>query len=190
MSKGFEKLAQPADVVAPLLLGAELVRELDGRMLRGRIVETEAYHQNDAASHSFKGRTPRVDVMFGPPGHLYVYFTYGMHYCCNVVTGQEGEGTGVLIRAIEPLEGEDVMLENRNGRGSHELTNGPAKVCQALRLDRSWNGHDLSTSPLQLVLHEPLRQEDIVISTRVGISQAVDMPWRFYERNNPYVSRL
>jgi DNA-3-methyladenine glycosylase len=186
---GFSVLAGAAPQVAPRLLGCVLVRELDGQLLRGRIVETEAYDQADAASHSYKGRTPRTDVMFGPAGHLYVYFTYGMHYCCNVVTGPEGHGSAVLIRAIEPLAGEDVMSANRRAANGINLTNGPAKLCQALHIDRTQNGHDLRQPPLQLVLNPPLAQEEIVQSTRIGITQAKDVPWRFYIKNNPYISK-
>lgn len=184
---GFELLEAPAWEVAPRLLGCELVRELDGQLLRGRIVEAEAYDQTDAASHSYRGRTPRTDVMFGPAGHLYVYFTYGMHYCCNVVTGGEGHGSAVLIRALEPLEGEAVM-EARRGRGGHQLTNGPAKLCQALDIDKTWNGHDLRQPPLSLIIRDRLPPEDIVISRRVGISQAKDVPWRFHIKDNGFVS--
>lgn len=141
-------LKTDAVTAARRLLGCELIREIDGHVLRGKIIEAEAYDQTDAASHSYKGKTECTAVMFGPAGHLYVYFTYGMHYCCNVVVGEEGEGAAVLIRAIEPLEGQDVMLDNRHGRGGAELTNGPAKVCQAFRIDKRLNGHDLRTSPI------------------------------------------
>jgi DNA-3-methyladenine glycosylase len=185
----FAFLDGPSSEVAPRLLGCEFVRELDGHRLVVRIVETEAYTQTDAASHSFRGRTPRVDVMFGPSGHLYVYFTYGMHYCMNVVTSGEGHGAGVLIRAVEPLDGQELMQHNRGGRAGAELTNGPAKTCQALGVDKAWNGHDLHEPPLQLVVRPPLSQEQIVQTTRIGISQAKDVPWRFYERGNIYVSR-
>jgi DNA-3-methyladenine glycosylase len=181
-------LDRPAEEVAPRLLGCLLVRELNGQRLVGRIVETEAYDQTDAASHSYRGRTPRTDVMFGPAGRVYVYFTYGMHYCMNVVCGPEGYGSAVLIRALEPVEGQELMAENRHGRGGLELTNGPAKLCQALAIDRSWNGHDLRKGPLQLVLQPPLKQTGIVQTTRIGISQAKDVPWRFYEHDNRYVS--
>jgi DNA-3-methyladenine glycosylase len=208
MDMDWIELERPAWEVAPRLLGCLLVRELNGHRLVGRIVETEAYDQTDAASHSYRGRTPRTDVMFGPAGHLYVYFTYGMHYCMNVVCGPERQGAAVLIRAIEPLEGGEWMLQNRaakldkNGQPSKmstistartlsgvALTNGPAKTCQAFGIDRPWNGHDLRATPFQLQLQPPLPANQIVQTTRIGIRQAADVPWRFYIRGNPYVSR-
>jgi DNA-3-methyladenine glycosylase len=182
-------LSVPAEDAAPRLLGCYLEREIDGRRLVGKIVETEAYDQSDAASHSYKGETPRSKIMFGPPGHLYVYFTYGMHYCCNIVTGNPGHGSAVLIRAVEPVEGEDVMAENRGGRGGHEATNGPAKLCQAFKIDKTWNGHDLHQSPFKLVIKPALKQTRIVQTTRIGITQAKDQPWRFYIRANSYISK-
>lgn len=185
----FDILNGAAWEVAPLLLGSLLVLEVDGKRLAGKIVELEAYDQSDAASHSYKGKTPRTDVMFGPSGHLYVYFTYGMHYCCNVVTGPKGHGSGMLIRAVEPIEGEEYMQQNRHGRNGLELTNGPAKLCEAYGIDKSWNGHDLRQAPLRLIIGQPLPQEDVVQTTRIGISQAKEMPWRFYIRGNPYVSK-
>jgi DNA-3-methyladenine glycosylase len=174
---------------AQRLLGCELRRELDGHILRARIVETEAYDQTDAASHSYRGQTPRTDVMFGPAGHLYVYFTYGMHYCCNVVVGMEGHGAAVLIRAVEPLEGQELMSDNRHGLSGEALTNGPAKLCQALQIDKQLNGHDLTLTPLKLIIKPPLLLEKIIQTTRIGISQAKDVPWRFYEKDNIFVSR-
>lgn len=185
----FNELDGPAEILAPRLIGCELVHEIDGQLLVGRIVETEAYNQIDAASHSYKGRTPRTDVMFGPSGHLYVYFTYGMHYCMNIVCGPEGVGAAVLIRAVEPLAGQDLMAVNRGGSGGLELTNGPAKTCQAFGIDKSWNGHDLRQAPLQLVLRPSVPPSRIRQTTRVGISQAKDVPWRFYEIDNPFVSK-
>lgn len=182
-------LDDSADLVAPRLLGSELTRQLDGQTLRVRIVETEAYEQTDAASHSYRGRTPRTEVMFGPSGHAYVYFTYGMHYCMNVVCGPTGYGAAVLIRAVEPLAGEVVMAQRRAGRSGVELTNGPAKLCQALGIDKTWSGHDLGAGELRLSLRPPVTPEAVVQTTRVGISQARDMPWRFYLRGNRYVSR-
>jgi DNA-3-methyladenine glycosylase len=180
-------LNKPVQEAARLLLGSELVRTINGEIIRVRIVETEAYDQTDAASHSYKGRTPRTDIMFGPAGRLYVYFTYGMHYCCNVVVGEEGYGAAVLIRAVEPIEGEGILRQRRNKSGI-ELTNGPAKLCQALDIDKTMNGHDLRTSPLRLRIRTPLVDEDIVITTRIGISQAKEQPWRFYIKNSQYVS--
>jgi DNA-3-methyladenine glycosylase len=186
----FEFLTNPSYVAAPRLLGCHLVREIDGKRLVGRIVEVEAYSQEDEASHSFKGNTARTSVMFGPPGHLYVYFTYGMHYCANIVTGPDGYGAGVLIRAVEPLEGEDIMSVNRNGMSGVVLTNGPAKLTRALLIDKTLGGHDLSLSPLKLLVQSPLPSGAVVQTTRIGISKAADRPWRFYEKGNPYVSRL
>jgi DNA-3-methyladenine glycosylase len=185
----FSILLDPPEVVAPRLLGCLLVRELDGQTLAGRIVETEAYHQTDAASHSYKGKTPRTEVMFGPAGHLYVYFTYGMHYCCNVVTGPSGEGAAVLIRALEPVAGETFMSHNRHGQSGEQLTNGPAKLCQALAIDKILNGHNLQTVPLQLQVRPPLPPAQIVQTTRIGIARAKDVPWRFYEKGNAFVSK-
>jgi DNA-3-methyladenine glycosylase len=182
-------LSQSAATVAPRLLGCLLQRELNGIQLLGRIVETEAYDETDAASHSYKGRTPRTDVMFGPSGFLYVYFTYGMHYCMNVVCGIEGQGAAVLIRAIEPLEGTAVMVQNRHGRTGVETTNGPAKVCQALAIDQKWNGHNLRYEPFQLIMQPALDPGQIVQTARIGITKAVDVPWRFYIQDNPHVSK-
>lgn len=185
----FSVLDGHAEDVAQRLLGSLLIREMDGVTLVGRIVETEAYHQTDAASHSYKGRTPRTDVMFGPAGYLYVYFTYGMHYCCNVVTGPVDEGSAVLIRAVEPIEGREYMQARRGDVGTSQLTNGPAKLCQALGIDKTLNGHDLHQAPLRLLLQPPLPKENVVQTTRIGISRARDVPWRFYEKANANVSK-
>jgi DNA-3-methyladenine glycosylase len=173
------------------LIGCHIIREFpNGQQMVGRIVETEAYHQTDAASHSYKGRTPRTDVMFGPAGHVYVYFTYGMHYCMNIVTGGKGEGSAVLIRALEPLAGEEIMAAHRPpGTSRLQLTNGPAKICQALRVDKTFNGHYLRRTPLRLHIMEPVGPEAITTTTRIGISKDADRPWRFYETANPFVSR-
>lgn len=181
-------LSRPAYEIAPLLLGALLEREIDGKIVRVKIVETEAYDQTDAASHSFSGRTPRTDIMFGEPGHLYVYFTYGMHYCCNIVTEGAGVGAAILIRAVEPLVGEDTMRQWRPVQGT-ALTNGPAKLCQALAIDRQMNGHDLEFPPLKLLLQPALPVSQIIQTTRVGISKAKEVRWRFYIKDNPYVSK-
>lgn len=186
----FTFLNGAASEVAPLLLGCELQREIDGQVLRVKIVETEAYDQSDVASHSYKGETERTKVMFGEAGHLYVYFTYGMHYCCNVVVGLPGKGAAVLLRAGEPMAGQDTMSLSRQGRSGIELANGPAKLCQALAIDKALNGHKLSKSPLKLIIREPIPRHKIVQTTRIGISQAKDVPWRFYIKDNQYVSKL
>lgn len=180
----------PADEAAQRLLGCELHRDLDGATLSGKIVETEAYDQTDAASHSYRGNTPRTSVMFGPAGHLYVYFTYGMHYCMNVVVGPSGHGAAVLIRAIEPLAGVEIMSANRPGARGVSVANGPAKTCQALKVGKTLNGHNLQNSPLKLVIKPPLTQTDIIQTTRIGISCAQDVPWRFYIKGNKYVSKI
>lgn len=186
----FDFLNGRALEVAPQLLGCELEREVDGQLLRARIVEVEAYDQEDAASHSYRGQTPRTKVMFGPPGFLYVYFTYGMHYCCNIVVGPAGYGSAVLLRAIEPLSGQSSMASRRSGQTGYSLTNGPAKLCQALAVDKLLNGHNLRQAPLRLLPQPSLPKSEIVQTTRIGIKQAQSAPWRFYIRDNPYVSKI
>jgi DNA-3-methyladenine glycosylase len=188
MAYSLSFLQGTAPEVAPRLLGCLLEREVGGSIMLARIVETEAYDQTDVASHSYKGQTERTKVMFGPPGHFYVYFTYGMHYCCNIVVGPENYGSAVLIRALEPISGEDTMALYRRGRKGIELTNGPAKLCQALVIDKLFNGHDLNNPPLRLIAKKPLPINAIEQTTRIGISRAKDTPWRFYVRGNPYVS--
>jgi DNA-3-methyladenine glycosylase len=183
-----EFLERPASVVARKLLGCILVREINGKIMKVRIVETEAYDETDAASHSYNGRTQRNDIMFGEAGHLYVYFTYGMHYCCNIVTDKKGVGSAVLIRAVEPLEGIEYIHEFRSHIGK-ELTNGPAKLCEALRIDKRLNGHNLSHLPLKLIIPSRDVSPKIVQTSRVGIRRAKDTPWRFYLAGNEYISR-
>lgn len=189
MSESFNFLKYSADRAARRLLGCYLEAEVDGRRVVAKIVETEAYDQTDAASHSYNGKTKRTEIMFGPAGHLYVYFTYGMHYCCNVVVGEEGYGAAVLIRAVEPIEGEDEIIQNRGGKTGVELTNGPAKLCQALRIDMRMNGHDLTKTPLKLIAQPAIPPSKIVTTIRVGISKAKDVKWRFYIRGNDYISK-
>lgn len=181
-------LGEDATNVAQKLLGCYLIRSFGSQSIRARIVETESYDETDAASHSYNGRTSRTDVMFGDSGHLYVYFTYGMHYCCNVVTGTPGEGSAVLIRAVEPLDGHDALVARR-GKDGVEVTNGPAKLCQALEIDRELNGHNLQFSPLQLATGPPLDPDAIITTPRIGISREREAMRRFYIRGNPYVSR-
>jgi DNA-3-methyladenine glycosylase len=165
-----------------------LERTVAGNLIRVRIVEVEAYDQSDAASHSYKGRTARTEIMFGPAGRLYVYFTYGMHYCCNIVTGDTGIGAAVLIRAVEPQVG-TANMQTLRPRSGVDMSNGPAKLCQALGIDARLNGHDLTEAPLKLIPQSPLDSEHIVQTTRIGISKDKDKPWRFYIKDNPYVSK-
>lgn len=184
---------QPTLKLAKSLLGQHLVRKLDGRELRGRIVEVEAYHQDgDAAAHSYNGQTQRNAVMFGPAGHLYVYFIYGVHYCMNVVSEREGVGAAVLIRAIEPLAGLDLIQNHRGTKVKPlNLTNGPAKCCQAFAIGPGQNGLSLNSETLFLEAPpEPNLAERVFQSPRIGISKATELCWRFYIEGNPYVSKL
>lgn len=201
-------LENPSDVTAPLLLGCTLTRTItlngEKHKLVARIVETEAYDQDDPASHAFGGPSERNAAMFGPAGHLYVYVSYGMHHCCNVVCGPEGFGSGCLVRAVEPLEGVEVMRELREaGRAGKEqaerarkhplklrdLTNGPGKVCAALGIDKELYGHELTVEPLVLEFAPLLPGETIGCSPRVGISKNADAPKRFFIEGNAFVSR-
>lgn len=184
----FAPLETDASVAARRLLGSLIERELDGVTLRLRIIETEAYDQTDAASHSYNGRTPRIETMFGPAGHAYVYFTYGMHYCCNIVVGESDYGAAVLLRAVEPLNDEVVLEKRRSGKVGVELTNGPAKLCQALGIDLNMNGHDLSWPPFKLIIQPNIPDSNVTTTTRIGISKAKDVQWRFYITDSPYVS--
>ena len=181
-------LKDAAPNVAERLLGCYIERDIDGQTLIARIVETEAYDATDAASHSFNGETKRTKVLFGPAGYLYVYFTYGMHYCCNVVVGEEGYGAAVLIRAIEPING-TVYMESRRGKTGVLATNGPAKVCQAMAINLSDNGDNLRTGSVRLIEQPPIEKTNITVTPRIGISKAKDTPWRFCITDNPYVSR-
>ncbi|MDB5186563.1 MAG: DNA-3-methyladenine glycosylase [Candidatus Saccharibacteria bacterium] len=187
-SDDFSVLETDASTAARRLLGCILEREIDGQTAQLKIVETEAYDQTDAASHSYNGRTQRVETMFGPAGRAYVYFTYGMHYCCNIVAGDEGFGAGVLIRAVEPLTNASLLEVRRKGKTGIDVTNGPAKLCQALGIDLNMNGHDLSKPPLRLIIQPELPESDIVATTRIGISKAKEVLWRFYIQDNPFVS--
>jgi DNA-3-methyladenine glycosylase len=178
---------RPSAEVAPDLLGRLLVRELpDGVRLVARIVETEAYQEDDPASHSYRGRTPRTDVMFGRPGRLYVYFTYGMHYCMNVVTGHSGEGSAVLLRSAEPLEGLEEMTRRRGTDDLRLLCSGPARLAQAFGVARRENGLDLVRgSDLFLLVGDPVAKSRVGRAPRVGISAARDRPGRFVSRGSP-----
>ena len=181
-------LYKPVDEVAQLLLGCEFERYIDGTTVRVRIVETESYDQYDEASHAYGGEKKRNATMFKEAEHLYVYFTYGMHYCCNVVTGERGYGSGVLIRAVEPVVGSKILEKHRGVIGVN-ITNGPAKLCQALGIDASMNGHDLHKAPLKLLAGSLLRGETSGTSPRIGISKSQDKQRRHYIVDNPYVTR-
>lgn len=164
--------------VAPALLEKILVVG----PCRGRIVEVEAYRQDDPASHSYRGRTPRNRTMFQAGGHLYVYFTYGMHHCANVVTGSDGDGQAVLLRAIEPLAGLDAMRARRpRARRDADLANGPGKLCQALGLDRGWDGLDLCAANAAIWIGDdrtpPPAQP--IVSPRIGIRAGIGRLWRW-----------
>ncbi|MEZ4648483.1 MAG: DNA-3-methyladenine glycosylase [Candidatus Eisenbacteria bacterium] len=185
-----------AEIAAPRLIGCELVRVERGRIRRGRIVETEAYLPNDPASHSFRGRTQRNLAMFGPPATAYVYRIHQV-LCFNVVTGPEGRGEAVLIRALEPLEGVPVMEKARaaatQGRvppRGFGLTNGPGKLCQALSITQGHDGRALLPPNAPPGLHLVIRDAvpDVGRSTRIGISKAVERPLRFFEIGNRWVS--
>lgn len=180
--------ARPAAEVAVDLLGKTLVHTLPEGRIAGKIVETEAYiGADDPGSHAFRGPTPRNRVMFGPAGFAYVYLSYGMHSCMNVVTDVPGTAGAVLLRALEPLEGIEYMAHRRNGRPLTEFCNGPGKLCQALSITRECNGADLDSSSLSI--EDAPAPTGIAGSTRIGLSAGRDLPLRFYLAGNPFVSR-
>jgi DNA-3-methyladenine glycosylase len=182
---------RPATEVAPDLLGRHLVRRADdGSVCRVRLVETEAYEPEDPASHSFRGPTARTAAMFGPPGHLYVYLIYGLHHCLNVVTGAAGHGAAVLLRAAEPIDGLDTMAARRGVDDPRLLCRGPARLAQALGVDRSFDGIDLVRSgALRLEPGEPVAVDRVVATRRIGISVGTDRPWRWIEDGSPWATR-
>ena len=182
---------RPSTVVAPELLGRVLVRVLpDGTRLAARLGEVEAYEQGDPASHSYRGRaTRRTEVMFGAPGRLYVYFAYGVHFCSNVVTGPDGYGSAVLLRAAEPLDGFEAMAANRGTDRLRLLCSGPARLTQAFGIGRDDNGADLVKDPrLSLLAGSPVGPRSVARSTRVGVNVGAERRWRFFERGSAFVS--
>ena len=184
--------------VAEKLLGKIFVynnKEID-KKLTARIVEVEAYDgSTDEAAHTFNGKTNRNKIMFERGGYLYVYFTYGIHYCANIVTSREGEGTAVLLRAMEPLSGIDYFkyqrfLDKKNEKIKiKDLLNGPAKICKAFNISREHNGTDLLGSEIYLLDAPEIPESKIVKTKRIGIKKSVDLPWRFYIKDNIYVSK-
>lgn len=196
-----EFFTQPAEQLAPNLLGWQLIHESPDGTTAGTIVETEAYlGAGDPACHASRGQTARNQVMFGDGGRAYVYFTYGMHYCFNVVSGPEGRGEAVLIRALEPTEGKDLMARRRSAKVGNGLPNtehhipdtklcsGPAKLVQAMGINMTLNGHYLTRKPLYLVPpSQPVTQS--VTTTRIGISRAGGLPLRWYIKGNRFISK-
>jgi DNA-3-methyladenine glycosylase len=178
------------------LLGKVLVKKEGRELLAGAIVEVEAYDGSvDEAAHTFVGKTKRNEIMFNEGGYFYVYFTYGVHFCCNVVTGRKDEGTAVLIRSVEPITGIKQMAKNRfnriliNEREKINLTNGPGKVCKAFNITREHYGTDLTGNRIFILDRPNLSSRNIVVSKRIGIKKSVDLPWRFYIKDNPYVTK-
>ena len=181
-----------ARAVAPELLNKVLVHGAK----RGRIVEVEAYvgDGTDPGSHAHRGETPRNRVMFGRPGHLYVYFTYGMHWCCNAVCDPDGTASAVLLRAVEPLAGVEEMRPLRpRARTDRDLTNGPAKLCQAFAISGVHNGVDLVRAPaggITILDDGTPPPDEPVAGTRIGLSAGADLPWRWYVAGNAHVSQV
>jgi DNA-3-methyladenine glycosylase len=173
----------------------DVARDLIGCVVRfgsaaGVIVETEAYHDSEPACHAFVGLTPRTRVLFGPPGVAYVYRSYGIHALLNAVAEPEGVGAAALIRALEPLEGLAEMRGRRRVDRPDQLCSGPGKLTQALGIGLDCNGADLARGPVRIEPRPPAwREPAIVVSTRIGITKAVELPWRFSARGNPCVSR-
>ena len=174
--------------VARELLGSVLVRMIGGQELRSRVVEVEAYRgADDPASHAYKGVTKRTSVMFGEPGHAYVYFTFGFHHCLNLTTETDGEPGAVLIRAVEPLKGIEQMRKRRGVEQLTNLTSGPGKLTKALGIDLRLNGEDVVRSR-ELFLLRGRPDVNVAVSTRIGISSGREKPWRFYVEGSPFVS--
>jgi DNA-3-methyladenine glycosylase len=173
---------------APLLLGCILSRQTPEGLLSVKIVETEAYHQDDPASHTYYGMTRRTAPMFKEGGYIYVYFTYGMHYCVNIVVGQKGVGEAVLLRAGEPMTGTEIMKKHQGIDNVQQLSNGPAKLTQALGIiSTELSGSRLGENTLQLAKGKMVGE--VISSPRIGIKKATEQPWRFYIKGNVFVSK-
>jgi DNA-3-methyladenine glycosylase len=172
-------------VVARELIGCRLFFAGCG----GTIVETESYERDDPACHAYVGLTPRTETLFGPPGRAYVYLSYGIHRLLNFVAEPEGEAAAVLIRALEPSAGIEQMRERRGARPDTDLCSGPGKLSEALGIGLEQNGADLTRDPFRVLGPEPGRRAEVLTGPRVGISKAVERPWRFCAAGNPHVSR-
>jgi DNA-3-methyladenine glycosylase len=185
--------AQSTIQVARQLLGKYLVRKYPDGKTVGKIVETEAYvGPHDLACHAAKGRTARTEVMFGPPGHAYVYFIYGVYYCLNIVTEEVGHASAVLIRALEPVEGIELMQKRRGTEKPHSLASGPGKLCLALAIDKALNGADMCRGNVLYVEDRDAPASKIVARPRIGVDYAgkwKDKPWRFLIRGSEFVSK-
>lgn len=184
-------LARPSTEVAPDLVGCTLIRQLsDGTILRGMIVETEAYGPGDPACHAYRRRTQRNDVMFGPAGRTYVYLIYGLYYCLNIVTDQDAVPSAVLIRALQ-LEAIPSWVHQREPSKSYRIAAGPGKLCNVLQINLSLNAQLLKPGePLWLEHRRPQFQADLIQTTRIGLSKGADLPWRWYLNNCAAVSKL
>lgn len=177
--------------LVPIVLGKILVRRMGRKTLAGRIVEVEAYVGSDPASHAANGMTERNKVMYEAGGTAYVYFTYGMHFCFNIVTDRKGFPAAFLVRALEPLAGIEEMKRRRDTENLKNLTNGPAKLCQAMGIDRVLNGSKLDSRILFIADDGfRIRVRDIARSTRIGIKSGTDSKWRFYLKDSEFLSRL
>jgi len=177
--------------LARKLLGLVLVHESRAGITSGRIVEVEAYRGDgsDLASHAARGKTKRNEKMFGPPGHSYVYFTYGMHHCFNVVVQDENIADAILVRALEPLEGIPLMQRRRGLSDEKRLCSGPGRLCQALDITLQHNGLPLTAPPIY-IMDDKYEPPSIESSARIGISKSKELPWRFFIPGNPFVSRV
>jgi DNA-3-methyladenine glycosylase len=182
---------RPTEVVARELLGAVLQCTTPAGVTRGRIVETEAYiGPDDPACHAAAGLTRRTRHLFGPPGVAYVYLIYGMYWCFNAVTREEGHGAAVLVRAVAPVDGIQLMRARRpNAKQDRDLTNGPGKLCLAMGIDGTMDGTSLRDGPVVIRAGEPVPDDDVVVTPRIGIVKAANWPLRYFVRDDPFVSR-
>jgi DNA-3-methyladenine glycosylase len=182
---------RPAEVVAAELVGAVLVSTVGGERTSGRIVETEAYlGYDDPASHGYRNRRhAQNEALFGPPGTWYVYLSYGMHWCANLVCGPEGHASAVLLRALEPVEGLAIMRARRGGVADRQLCSGPGKLCQALAITRDQDGKLMRRSEVRVYPHEGSGPPVAIATPRIGITKAADWPLRFVVDRSPWTSR-